>query len=34
VLEDELGSLQDEENDLRIELWGAEQINDVLRDSR
>src|ERR1035437_1046012 len=31
-LEDELGALQDAHQDLHIELWGAEQINDVLRD--
>jgi hypothetical protein len=31
-LEDELAVLQDEYKDLGIELWGAEQINDVLRD--
>lgn len=31
-LEDELAALQDEHRDLRIELWGAEQINDVLRE--
>ena len=31
-LEDELAVLQDEHKDLHIELWGAEQINDVLRE--
>ena len=31
-LEDELAALQDEHKDLHIELWGAEQINDVLRE--
>jgi len=31
-LEDELAVLQDEHTDLTIELWGAEQINDVLRE--
>lgn len=31
-LEDELAVLQDEHEDLHIELWGAEQINDALRD--
>jgi hypothetical protein len=31
-IEDELGALQDEHEDLQIELWGAEQINDVLRE--
>lgn len=31
-LEDELAILQDEHTDLNIELWGAEQINDVLRE--
>ena len=30
-LEDELAVLQDERGDLDIELWGAEQINEVLR---
>jgi hypothetical protein len=30
-IEDELAILQDEHEDLHIELWGAEQINDVLR---
>ncbi|MFI5541920.1 hypothetical protein ACIA5H_36700 [Nocardia sp. NPDC051900] len=30
-LEDELATLQDVHNDLTIELWGAEQINDELR---
>ena len=29
---DEFAHLQDEHSDLGIELWGAEQINDVLRD--
>jgi hypothetical protein len=31
-LEDELAALQDQHTDLRLELWGAEQINEVLRD--
>lgn len=31
-LEDELANLQDEHADLTIELWGSEQINDILRD--
>jgi hypothetical protein len=31
-LEDELAVLQDEHDDVRVELWGAEQINDELRD--
>jgi hypothetical protein len=31
-LEDELAALQEAHQDLHIELWGAEQINDVLRD--
>jgi hypothetical protein len=31
-VEDELAALQDEHPDVLIELWGAEQINDVLRD--
>lgn len=30
-IEDELAVLQDEHQDLKIELWDAEQINDVLR---
>lgn len=30
-VEDELADLQDEHPDLEIELWGAEQINDALR---
>lgn len=30
-LEDELGQLQNEHPDLTIELWGSEQINDILR---
>jgi hypothetical protein len=30
-IEDELAILQGEHSDLEIELWGAEQINDVLR---
>jgi hypothetical protein len=30
-LEDELADLQNQRKDLHIELWGAEQINDVLR---
>jgi hypothetical protein len=31
-LENELAVLQGEHKDLHIELWGAEQINDVLRE--
>ncbi|MEU0962641.1 hypothetical protein ACIBSS_30865 [Micromonospora aurantiaca] len=31
-IEDELSDLQDEHTDIEIELWGAEQINDVLRE--
>ncbi|WP_204000412.1 hypothetical protein [Virgisporangium aurantiacum] len=31
-VEEELGRLQDQYPDLEIELWGAEQINDVLRE--
>jgi hypothetical protein len=31
-IEDELARLQDENPGLDIELWGAEQINDVLRE--
>ena len=31
-LEDELAALQDESIDLDIEMWGAEQINDILRE--
>ena len=31
-LEDELAALQDESVDLDIEMWGAEQINDILRE--
>jgi hypothetical protein len=31
-LEDELAVLQDEYKDLHIEMWGAEQINDALRE--
>jgi DNA-binding transcriptional LysR family regulator len=31
-LEDELARLQDKHKDLHIELWGTEQINDVLRN--
>ena len=30
-LEDRLAALRDEHPDLRIDLWGAEQINDALR---
>ncbi len=31
-IEDELAVLQDEHTDLDIKLWGAEQVNDVLRE--
>jgi len=31
-LEDELAARQNAHQDLHIELWGAEQINDVLRE--
>lgn len=31
-IEDELARLQDAHQDLHIELWGAEQINDELRN--
>lgn len=31
-IEDELAAQQDAHTDLTIELWGAEQINDVLRE--
>lgn len=31
-LEDELADLQDKYKDLHIQLWGAEQINDELRN--
>lgn len=31
-LEDELAALQDKYKDLHIQLWGAEQINDELRN--
>lgn len=30
-LEDELGDLKNEHTDLEIELWGAEQLNQLLR---
>jgi hypothetical protein len=30
-LADQLGALQDQYSDIDIELWGAEQINEVLR---
>jgi hypothetical protein len=31
-LEEQLADLQDKYNDLQIQLWGAEQINDELRN--
>jgi alkanesulfonate monooxygenase SsuD/methylene tetrahydromethanopterin reductase-like flavin-dependent oxidoreductase (luciferase family) len=31
-IEDELAVLQDDHADVSIELWGAEQINDLLRE--
>jgi hypothetical protein len=32
ALDEELARLQDENDDLKIELWGAEQINEILRN--